>query len=85
MRLHLSFSQKYLASISKCQSVSFSDALCLKRFLKIARVSAYGAIIIDAEFVEQKVRQARDTDGNVEKVAYGSIIVAAGLTGHIRK
>ncbi len=36
------------------------DVQRLKRFLKIARVSAVGAIVIDATLVGQKVQNARD-------------------------
>ena len=63
------------------------DALRLKNFLKIARVSAYGAIIIDAGLVGQKVQQAREAGGDAEKVAYeeygaliGGIVVAGAIT-----
>jgi len=54
------------------------DALRLKNFLKIARVSAYGAIVIDAGLVGQKVQQTREGGGNAEKVAYeeyGALVV----------
>ncbi|MCF6336729.1 MAG: hypothetical protein L3J84_02075 [Gammaproteobacteria bacterium] len=58
------------------------ESLRLKRFLKMARVSAYGAIIIDAGLVGQKVQQARDAGENAEKVAYeeyGALVV--GILG----
>jgi len=47
-----------------------ADAQRLKRFLKIARVSALGAIVIDTALAGQKVRDARDAGENAEKVAY---------------
>jgi len=62
------------------------DALRLKNFLKIARVSAYGAIIIDAGFAGQKVQQTREAGGNSEKVAYeeyGALIGGIALAGAI--
>jgi len=49
---------------------NIADAQRLKRFLKIARVSALGAIVIDTALAGQKVRGARDAGGNAEKVAY---------------
>jgi len=49
---------------------NIEDVQRLKRFLKIARVSALGAIVIDATFAGQKVNNARDAGENAEKVAY---------------
>ena len=64
-----------------------ADAQRLKRFLKIARVSALGAIVIDTALAGQKVRNARDAGENAEKVAYeeygalvGGIALAGALT-----
>ncbi len=63
------------------------DVQRLQRFLKIARVSAYGAIIIDAGLAGQKVQDARDAGENAEKVAYeeyaaliGGIAFAGAIT-----
>jgi len=50
------------------------DVRRLKSLLKIARVSAYGAIIIDAGLAGQKVQDARDAGGNAEKVAKAIIV-----------
>ena len=58
------------------------DVWRLKNLLKIARVSAYGAIIIDAGLAGQKVQDARDAGGNAEKVAYeeyGALVVGIGM------
>ncbi len=58
------------------------DVWRLKSLLKIARVSAYGAIIIDAGLAGQKVQDARDAGGNAEKVAYeeyGALVL--GIVG----
>ncbi|MCF6363135.1 MAG: hypothetical protein L3J88_07285 [Gammaproteobacteria bacterium] len=58
------------------------DVWRLKSLLKIARVSAYGTIIIDAGLAGQKVQDARDEGGNAEKVAYeeyGALIL--GIVG----
>ncbi len=59
----------------------------LKRFLKLARVTALGAIVIDTGLVTQKVKNARDAGENAEKVAYeeyaaliGGIVFAVGIT-----
>ncbi len=64
-----------------------ADAQRLKRFLKIARVSALGAIVIDTALAGQKVRNARDAGNNAEKVAYeeygaliGGIAIASFVT-----
>ncbi len=46
------------------------DVLRLKRLLKIARVSALGAIIIDTGLVTQKVKHVHEAGENAEKVAY---------------
>ena len=62
--------------------MGLSDVLRLKNLLKIARVSAYGAIIIDAGLAGQKVQAARDAGGNAEKVAYeeyGALVVGIGM------
>ena len=68
--------------------VNTADAQRLKRFLKIARVSALGAIVIDTALAGQKVREARDAGENAEKVAYeeytaliGGLAVAGFVTG----
>ncbi|MCF6324749.1 MAG: hypothetical protein L3J89_10600 [Gammaproteobacteria bacterium] len=56
----------------------------MKRFLKIARVSAVGAIVIDATFAGQKVKNARAAGENAEKVAYeeyGALIGGIALAG----
>ena len=50
--------------------VNTAGAQRLKRFLKIARVSAFGAIVIDTALAGQKVQSARDARENAEKVAY---------------
>ncbi|MCF6363001.1 MAG: hypothetical protein L3J88_06590 [Gammaproteobacteria bacterium] len=50
--------------------MGLGDVQRLKSLLKISRVSAYGAIIIDAGLAGQKVQTASDTGGNAEKVAY---------------
>ncbi len=58
------------------------DVWRLKSLLKIARVGAYGAIIIDAGLVGQKVQDARDEGGNAEKVAYEEYgALAVGIAG----
>lgn len=46
------------------------DVERLKRFLKIARVSAVGAIIIDAGLAGQKVQHARDAGRECREMAY---------------
>ena len=64
--------------------VNTADAQRLKRFLKIARVSALGAIIIDTALAGQKVQNARDAGENAEKVAYeeyGALIGGIALAG----
>jgi len=61
-----------------------ADAQRLKRFLKIARVSALGAIVIDTALAGQKVRDARDAGENAEKVAYeeyAALIVGIAAAG----
>ncbi|MCF6325644.1 MAG: hypothetical protein L3J89_15225, partial [Gammaproteobacteria bacterium] len=61
-----------------------SDVQRLKRFLKIARVSAVGAIVIDATFAGQKVKNADAAGENSEKVAYeeyGALIGGIALAG----
>ncbi|MCF6324747.1 MAG: hypothetical protein L3J89_10590, partial [Gammaproteobacteria bacterium] len=69
---------------SRKQSIDLTntdDIQRLKRFLKIARVSAVGAIVIDATFAGQKVKNARAAGENAEKVAYeeyGALIVGIG-------
>ncbi len=58
---------------SRKHSIDFAnteDTQRLKRFLKIARVSALGAIVIDTALAGQKVQNARDVGENAEKVAY---------------
>ncbi|MCF6323451.1 MAG: hypothetical protein L3J89_03860 [Gammaproteobacteria bacterium] len=58
---------------SRKQSIDLTntdDVQRLKRFLKIARVSAVGAIVIDATFAGQKVKNAAAAGENAEKVAY---------------
>ncbi len=64
-----------------------ADAQRLKRFLRVARVSALGAIVIDTALAGQKVRNARDVGENAEKVAYeeygaliGGIVFAGAIT-----
>ena len=64
-----------------------ADAQRLKRFLKIARVTAAGAIIIDTGLASQKVKHAHAAGGNAEKVAYeeygaliGGIVFAGAIT-----
>ncbi len=62
--------------------MDLSDVRRLKSLLKIARVSAYGAIIINAGLAGQKVQAARDAGGNAEKVAYeeyGALAVGIGM------
>jgi len=64
--------------------VNTADAQRLKRFLKIARVSALGAIVIDTALAGQKVQNARDAGENAEKVAYeeyGALIVSIAAAG----
>jgi len=66
------------------QPVRFNDAQRLKRFLKIARVSALGAIVIDMALAGHKVNNARDAGENAEKVAYeeyGALIGGIALAG----
>jgi len=61
---------------------NIEDVQRLKRFLKIARVSAIGAIVIDTALAGQKVKNARDVGGNAEKIAYeeyGALVV--GILG----
>ncbi|MCF6324755.1 MAG: hypothetical protein L3J89_10630 [Gammaproteobacteria bacterium] len=66
---------------------NIDDVQRLKRFLKIARVSAVGAIVIDATFAGQKVKDAAAAGENAEKVAYeeygaliGGILFAGAIT-----
>ncbi len=64
--------------------VNTADAQRLKRFLKIARVSALGAIVTDTALAGQKVQNARDAGENAEKVAYeeyGALIVSIAAAG----
>ncbi len=64
--------------------VNTADAQRLKRFLKIARVSALGAIVIDTALAGQKVQNARDAGENAEKVAYeeyGALIGGIAAAG----
>ena len=61
--------------------MDLSDVRRLKSLLKIARVSAYGAIIIDAGLAGQKVQAARDAGGNAEKVAYEEYAALIGGIG----
>ncbi|MBL1260521.1 MAG: hypothetical protein COB33_008320 [Thiotrichaceae bacterium] len=49
---------------------NIEDVQRLKRFLKIASVTALGAIVIDTALAGQKVNNARDAGENAEKVAY---------------
>ena len=70
--------------------VNTADAQRLKRFLKIARVSALGAIVIDTALAGQKVQNARDAGENAEKVAYeeygalvGGIMFAGAITAFL--
>ncbi|MCF6324753.1 MAG: hypothetical protein L3J89_10620 [Gammaproteobacteria bacterium] len=75
---------------SRKQSIDLTnidDVQRLKRFLKIARVSAVGAIVIDATFAGQKVKNADAAGENAEKVAYeeygaliGGIALASVIT-----
>ncbi|MCF6323447.1 MAG: hypothetical protein L3J89_03840 [Gammaproteobacteria bacterium] len=59
-----------------------SEVLRLKRFLKIASVSAVGAIVIDATFAGQKVKNAAAAGENAEKVAYEEYgALAIGIFG----
>lgn len=66
--------------------MGLGDVQRLKKLLKIARMSAYGSIIIDAGLAGQKVQTARDAGGNTEKVAYeeyaallGSVALASAV------
>ncbi|MCF6211756.1 MAG: hypothetical protein L3J88_14305 [Gammaproteobacteria bacterium] len=62
------------------------DVWRLKSLLKIARMGAYGSIIIDARLVGQKVQDARDAGGNAEKVAYeeyGALVGGIALAGAV--
>ena len=48
----------------------------------VARVSAYGAIIIDARLAGQKAQDARDAGGDAEKVVYEAHgALAVGILG----
>ena len=61
--------------------MGLGDVQRLKKLLKIARMSAYGSIIIDAGLAGQKVQTARDAGGNTEKVAYeeyAALVVGIG-------
>jgi len=65
---------------------NIGDAQRLKRFLKIARVSALGTIVIDTALAGQKVQNARDAGENAEKVAYeeyGALIGGIAFAGAI--
>ncbi|MCF6324751.1 MAG: hypothetical protein L3J89_10610 [Gammaproteobacteria bacterium] len=80
------FLQKYSVSTYECQFARCNDAQRLKRFLKIASVSAVGAIVIDATFAGQKVKDAAAAGENAEKVAYeeyGALIVSIVAAGVI--
>ncbi len=61
-----------------------TDAQRLKHFLKIAKVSALDAIVIDTALAGQKVQNARDARENAEKVAYeeyGALIGGIAIAG----
>ncbi len=63
-----------------------SNTQRLKRFLKIARVSALEAIVIDTALAGQKVKNARDAGENAEKVAYeeyGALAGGIALAGFV--
>jgi len=65
---------------------NIEDAQRLKRFLKIARVSVFGAIVIDTALAGHKVKNARDAGENAEKVAYeeyGALIGGIAIAGFV--